>query len=72
MATMQEMVSAVKAHAAQNYERDGWDYAVECYSDADLVELIGKCRTVGGAIKAVGRVMKDKGDYRADIQATAW
>jgi hypothetical protein len=72
MATMKEMVEAVKAHAVEHYEEDGWDYLVECYSDGEVEELIGKARTIAGAIKKVGKVMKDKGDYRAEIQATAW
>lgn len=72
MATMKEMVDAVKAHAADHYEEDGWDYLVECYSDVEIVGLIGGARTVAGAIKKVGKVMRDKGDYRAEIQATAW
>jgi len=69
---MNELVKAVKQHAVDNYESDGWDYLVECYSDAEVAELIGKCRTVAGAIKKVGKVMKIKGDYREDIQGTAW
>jgi len=72
MATMKEMVEAVKAHAVDHYEEDGWDYLVECYSDAEVEEMLGKCRTVAGAIKKVGYFMKEKGDYRAEIQATAW
>ena len=33
MATMQEMVAAVKAHALAHYNEDGWDSIVECYED---------------------------------------
>lgn len=70
--TKQELVQAVKQHALGNYEDDGWDYLVECYEDAEVLELIGDATTVEGAIKAVGRVMKIKDDYRKDIEATAW
>ena len=70
--TKDELVSAVKQHAVDHYEEDGWDYLVECYSDAEVAELIGGARTVNGAIKKVAKVMKIKGDYREDIQATAW
>jgi hypothetical protein len=72
MTTTKEMVDAVKAHAVEHYEEDGWDYLVECYSNEEVEELIGKCRTVSGAIKKVAKIMKIKGDYRDDIQATAW
>lgn len=70
--TKDELVKAVKQHAADHYEEGGWDYVVECYSDAEVAELIGGARTVKGAIKKVAKVMKIKGDYREDIQATAW
>jgi len=70
--TKTELVEAVKAHAVDNYESGGWDYLVECYSDAEVEELIGKATTVKGAIKKVAKVMGIKNDYREDIQATAW
>lgn len=43
-----------------------------CFDNAELIEIIGKCRTAAGAIKAVGKVVKLHGDYRAEIEATAW
>lgn len=68
------LVEAVKAHANTNYEEDGWDYLVECYSDEEVAELIldAGAKTNAEAIKAVGEVMKIKDDYRKEIQATAW
>lgn len=59
---MNHLVEAVKRHAHENYEQ-GWHWIVECYSDAELVTLIGKARTVAGAIKKVGeevRIMKER------------
>lgn len=70
--TKNELVKAVKAHAVDNYETGGWDYLVECYSDAEVAELIGRATTVKGAIKKVAEVMGIKDDYRKDIQGTAW
>lgn len=72
MATKQEMIDAVKAHAADHYEEDGWDYLVECYDDGDVAELIKGATTIADAIKTAAEIMKIKGDYRDDIQATAW
>jgi len=72
MATKQEMVDGVKAHAKANYEDDGWDYLVECYEDDEVAELIEGATTVAGAIKAAAEIMKFKNDYRADIQGTVW
>lgn len=72
MTTQDEMVKAVKAHAKANYEQDGWDYIVECYSDDEIVELLDGAETVYEAIATVGSVMKDKDDYRKEIEATAF
>jgi len=56
--SMDEMVIAVKRHALLNYESDGWDYVIEFWADEDIMESIGKCRTIKGAIKAVGNHCK--------------
>lgn len=48
-----EMVAAVKLYAQSHYGKFSWDYVVECLSDSDIEKLIGKARTVGGAIQAV-------------------
>ncbi len=72
MATTEEMVKAVRAYALQNYNKDGWDYVVECWEDADIAEEIEGARTVEGAIAKVRKVCKMQGDYRAEIESTAW
>ena len=56
MVTMGQMVEAVKAHALANYETGGWDFCVECWSDEEILEMIGNGRatTVEAAIKEVG------------------
>lgn len=52
--TRQEMISHVKSYAARLYERGlGWDYVVECLSDSDIEELLGRARTLNGAVMAV-------------------
>ena len=38
-AKYEALVDAVKGHAVRNYEKDGWDYIVECYGDGDIAEL---------------------------------
>lgn len=63
---------AIKAHALANYEKDGWDYVVECYDDAQIVEIIKTARTIAGAIKMMRAHVKPRADYRADIQAEAF
>jgi len=51
MAAMNELIQVVKNHAVANYEFDGWDYLVECWSDEDIAEMIGDAKTPEEAIK---------------------
>lgn len=69
---MKELIAAVRKHAEENYEKDGWDYVVECFSDEELAEDIKDCITAEEAIKAVGYWVKILDDRRQDIQATVW
>ena len=61
-------VKDVKDHAYANYETGGWDYVVECYSDAEIAELTKDAKTVAEAIALVGREVGDLDDYRKDVQ----
>lgn len=74
MATIEEMVAAVKAYAESHYNEGGWDTIVECYDDRELASEImqGKCQTNEEAIAYVGRGCKVYDDYRKDIQAEAF
>lgn len=68
MTTLAEKIAAVRKHAEENYSRGGWDYVVECYSDKDIAERIGRATTVAGAIKNVRRDVNQIDAYRKDIQ----
>jgi hypothetical protein len=69
---MQNLIDAVKAHADEHYEHDGWDIVSECYEDGEIAALIGNATTPADAICAVGKHIKPLADYRADIQAEAF
>jgi DNA-binding LytR/AlgR family response regulator len=68
----QELIDAVRAYAIAHYQRDGWDYVVESYSDSQIADLIKTARTAVGAIKMVRTDCKARADYRAEIQAEAF
>ena len=72
METKQTLIDAVRSYAISHYEQDGWDYVVECYSDAQIAEFIKTARTAAGAIKMVRSQVKPRANYRADIQAEAF
>lgn len=51
--TTDELLAAVKAHAIRNYERDGWDFLVECHEDDEIRKALGSATTLRGAIAKV-------------------
>lgn len=72
MSNLAEMIIAVELHALANYEKNGWDYVVECWGPDDILDAIEGCKTPAQAIRAVGAIVKTLADYRDDIRATAW
>lgn len=76
MTTMVEMVEAVKAHALKNYEKNGWDFLVECWSDAEIAEEINyesdyakKATTVAQAVKKIGKILRIQDERRREVRA---
>ena len=72
MATKEQMIAAVKAHALANYETGGWDSIVECYDDEDIVRDMGTASTVEEAIRNVGELAGIWDDHRREIEATVF
>ena len=69
--TLDELVAYVKRYALDHYNEGGWDYIVECYSDAELAEIIGpRVKTEAGAIRKVAdrTGIHIRAEVRADIQ----
>lgn len=65
----QDLVEAVKQYALENYERGGWDYVVETYTDADIEAAIGRARTPAGAIRKVGAAVGIRDEYRREVRS---
>ncbi len=70
--TKEQLVKAVKAHAIEHYNDGGWDVVVECWSDAEIAEQIGKATTVKGAIKKFGWLVDVWSDKQADAVNSAF
>jgi len=70
--TIDTLIAAVRKHALENYEKDGWDYVVECWDDDEIVKTIGFAQTEKEAISAVHKAVKTMADYRDEIQSTAF
>lgn len=67
--TIIELVQAVKDHALDHYEHDGWDYIVESFSDDEIAGELEGINNVDDAIETVGALAKLLADVRADVQA---
>jgi len=68
-----EIIAAIRQHAEQNYERDGWDFLVECWSDADVADAAGLADRprpgLVGALDRCHRAVKYLDEYRSEIQS---
>lgn len=64
------MLEAVKAHALAHYGEAGWDYVVEAWTDADILNVIAKAgaTTDVEAIAAVGAVVGVVAAVEADVR----
>ena len=45
------MITTLKEYAANKYDRAGWDYFTECYTDSDWDSLIAECKTLAACKK---------------------
>jgi hypothetical protein len=70
--TMQELINAVRDHANINYEKHGWDFLVECWSDEDIGQAIGSAKTVKSAIAKCKRQVKILDLYRRERMGGWW
>jgi hypothetical protein len=65
----QELIAAVRDHALANYNRDGWDYLVECWSDGDILEVIEDATTAAAAIKRTRKALAPLAERRDEVRA---
>lgn len=70
MDTLNEMVDAVIAHAKENYEKDGWDFVIECYTRQDIRAMLHHKGATSNAeaIEEMGKLCKVLAAVRSDIQ----
>lgn len=61
------LIAAIRAYATEHYNSSGWDVIVECYDDRSIAEVIGRARTVKGALAKFAPII----DVVADRQAAA-
>lgn len=70
--TDQDLVDAVRAHALDHYNEDGWDYVVESWEDWEILAVVKGCKKESQAIRKVRKNVRSLSDYRREIQAEAF
>ena len=70
--TQAEMIKAVRSHAEENYEKDGWDFLVECWSDEEIAEAIEGARSINGAIRKAKNAVGGLDERRTEVRAEIW
>lgn len=71
-ANKRKLIDAVKAHALAHYTEGGWDAVIECYSDDDILLIIGESWTPQGAVAKVEKYIAPYAAQRSEIEATAF
>lgn len=62
-------VGAVKAHAKEHYEEDGWDIVIETMTNSDIYNVVKHTRSDKAAIKKMANHVAAPAAYRAEVIA---
>jgi len=65
---MADLIEAVREYALIHYNKDGWDFLVECWDDEDIEEQIEGARTPAGAIKNCRLTCKALNEQRQEAR----
>lgn len=68
MDSIYTLLDSIRQHAITHYEEDGWDILVECWSDDDILEVIGDSTSFEEAIIALSDTLSTINEYRQEIQ----
>jgi streptomycin 6-kinase len=63
-----KLIEAVIYHAANQYEVDGWDILIECWTDETIWDVISQATSEEEAIRLAGRAVKFLHDHRMEIR----
>lgn len=69
---MTDLVEFVKAHALAHYEDGGWDVVFECFTDAEIADVIGDAKTEDKALIRIYRLVEVYADRQADAINSAF
>jgi hypothetical protein len=66
---MNPFLEDVKKYARKYYDTYGWDFVVEAMSDEEITEIIGRSRTLGGALRKLEKVTRMLDEKRREVQS---
>jgi hypothetical protein len=72
MTKRSEWPSLIYKHAIANYEKGGWDYIVECWTTAEIGELVEPCASYDEALAKVASVCSHLDERRSELRGEAW
>lgn len=64
-----DLIAAVRKHAVTNYEKDGFDFLVECWTDDDIANAIKGAKSKTAAITAARKAVKALAEARQDVRS---
>ena len=64
-----DLITAVREYAVANYDKDGFDFLVECWTDEDIANAITGAKSKTAAIAAARKAVKVLADARQDARA---
>ena len=67
--TRQNLLDAAFDYSKAHYHRDGFDFVVETMVQDTLDEVIGRARTVRGALRKTYRWVKPLDEHRKEVQS---
>ena len=67
-----QLVERLRKHALEHYEENGWDYVVEAFDDADVLEAIDDARDFDAAVASLGELVGLLDERRKEVQSTAF
>jgi len=67
--TDQDLVDAVRAHAIEHYNEDGWDHICESWEDWEILAVVKGSKKESQAIRKVKKQVRVLSDHRSEIQA---
>jgi hypothetical protein len=65
-------IEQLNQHALTHYEQDGWDYWIECFDNADKLEIIEGAGSYTQALALAKEYVKTLDDHRKEIESTAF